>query len=383
MESPYWALSGSLLRTASFAIDGAAVTDYEPLYPLFLAGARMVTGDRVLLVQVIQLSVASLGAVFLYRLSLLLTGQGRAAMLAGVLFAIHPLLVRQAAAASDLALATTLLVAFGYAFVSMRGFAGAAMAGACIGLAVLTRSMTLPVLAGGAAVLIGSRRTTLVLPFVVAALLLIVPFVARNYLVSGTWWSTRNGMNLYIGNSPYTAALVPEKDLDLLQEVAVELVRRERPDLQEDDPSHSAEVDAFLGRRALDYMVERPLRTLGEKIMNVGYLMSPSLVPLHVATPDTRVVIAADGATTVEHSATRPLSEVVAYAVATTVMLLTAAAGIYQRRRLLRHDAILWVIAGTVIVVNAMYVPASRYAALMVFVLMFYSGVALARARST
>ena len=198
MESPYWALSGSLLRTASLAIDGTAVTDYEPLYPLFLAGARMLTGDRVLLVQVIQLSVASLGAVFLYRLSLLLTGQGRAAMIAGVLFAIHPLLVRQAAAASDLALATTLLVAFGYAFVSMRGFAGAAMAGACIGLAVLTRSMTLPVLAGGVAVLIGSRRTTFVLPFVVAALLLIVPFVGRNYLVSGTWWSTRNGMNLYI-----------------------------------------------------------------------------------------------------------------------------------------------------------------------------------------
>ena len=382
MESPYWALSDQLLRTGSFAISGTAVTDYEPLYPLFLAGARMLAGDRVMLVQVIQISVASLGALLLYRLSLLLTGQGRPAMIAGVLFAIHPLLVRQAAAASDLALATTLLVAFGYAFVSMRGFAGAVTAGVCIGLAVLTRSMTLPVLAGGVAVLIGARRTSLVLPFVVAAMLLIVPFVVRNYLVSGTWWSTRNGMNLYIGNSPYTAALLPEEDLDLLQDVAVAIVRRERPDLREDAPNHTAEVDAFLGRRALAYMMERPLRTLRDKIMNVGYLMSPSLVPLRIATPDTRVVIGADGASVV-HSESRPPGEVVAYAAATTVLLLTAAAGIYRRRRLLQHDAILWVIAGTVIMVSAMYVPASRYTALMSFVLMFYSGVALARVRST
>ena len=171
MESAYWALSGGLLRTASFVIDGATVTDYEPLYPLFLAGARMLAGDRVIVVQVIQIAVASLGALFLYHLSLLLTGQRRPSMIAGVLFAIHPLLVRQAAAPSDLALATTLLVTFAYAFVSIRGPAGAVTAGACIGLAVLTRSMTLPVLAGGVVVLIGTRRASLVLPFVVAATL--------------------------------------------------------------------------------------------------------------------------------------------------------------------------------------------------------------------
>jgi hypothetical protein len=77
-----------------------------------------------------------------------------------VLFAVHPMLVRQASAASDLSLATTLLVVVAYAFVSIRGVAGAEKAG---------------VLAGGVAILIAARRTTLVLPFVATAVPLIAP----------------------------------------------------------------------------------------------------------------------------------------------------------------------------------------------------------------
>jgi hypothetical protein len=381
-ESAYWSLSEQLVRTGTFTIDGSAVTDYEPLYPVFLAAARMLAGDRVILVQTLQAAVASLGAVFLYRLSLALTGSMRAATIGGVLFAVHPLLIRQASAASDLSLVTTVLVAFAYAFVSMRGVAGAAMAGAWIGLAVLTRSMTLPVLAGGVAALIVARRTILVLPFVFTAMALIAPFVMWNYTATGYAWPTRSGMNLYIGNSPYTSSLLPRDDLDLLQEEAIDVVARERPDLREDAPDYAAEADAFLGRRALGYMMERPLRTLREKVVNVGYLISPYLVPMRIATPDTRIVIGAGGVT-VEHSESRPRSEVAAYAAATTFVLLTAPVGIYVRRRLLKHDAILWAIAATFVVVNAVYVPATRYVAPMLFVLLFYSGVAVAQLRST
>jgi hypothetical protein len=189
-------------------------------------------------------------------------------------------------------------------------------------------------------------------------------------------------MNLYIGNSPYTAALLPHDDLDLLQEIAVTVIKRERPDLRDDASSYAADVDALLTRRAVAYMTERPWRTLRDKIVNVGYFVSPSLVPMHIASPDTRVVITGDVAA-VEHRAARPRSEVIAYAAATTGILVTAAAGIYTRRRRLHHDAVLWVIVGTVVVVNAIYVPASRYTAPMLFVLMFYSGVSLDRVRST
>ena len=163
--------------------------------------------------------------------------------------------------------------------------------------------------------------------------------------------------------------------------MAIAVVERERPDLLEDVPNHAAKVDAFLSRRALGYMMERPLRTMRDKVVNVGYLLSPYLMPLRIATPETRVKIGAEGVT-VEHAESRPLSEVVAYAAATTLVLPTAALGIFMRRRLLKHDAILWAIAGTFVVVSAVYVPATRYVAPMLFVLLFYSGVALARLRS-
>jgi hypothetical protein len=162
--------------------------------------------------------------------------------------------------------------------------------------------------------------------------------------------------------------------------LAVAEVARERPDLREDAPSYAADVDAILSRRALGYMMERPLRTLVDKVVNVGYLMSPYLVPMRIATPDPHVVVGAERIT-VEDSASRPRTEVVACAAATIFILLTAPVGMYGRRRLLADDAILWAVAGTFVAVNAVYVPASRYVAPMLFVLLLYSGVALARCR--
>jgi hypothetical protein len=381
IESAYWSISEHLARTGRLALNGAAVSDYEPLYLIFLAAARTLTGDRVFLVQILQVGLASLGAVFLYRLSFALTGSMRVATIAGALFAVHPLLVRQASAATDLWLATTLLVAFAWAFVTMRGTADAAVAGGWIGLAVLTRSMTLPVLAGGVALLLATRRIALVMPFVAASLLLIAPFAVRNYQVSGSWWPTRSGMALYVGNSPYSAALLPPEDLDLLQEMAAVQIARERPDLSPDAPEYPAAIDAFLTRRAVDYMMERPFLTLGQKLLNVAYLFSPTLVPSRIATPDTTVTIDPRGAAIVERSVPRPRVETIAHGVATTVILVTAAIGMYLRRRQLGDDALLWIVAAVFIVVNAVYVPATRYMAPMLFVMLFYSAVSLSQKR--
>ena len=71
--------------------------------------------------------------------------------------------------------------------------------------------------------------------------------------------------------------------------------------------------------------------------------------------------------------------EIVAYAVASLVLLVGCAAGVYLRRRELRRDAILWAIFATFAIVNAIYVPATRYTAPMQLVLIFYSAVAIAR----
>jgi hypothetical protein len=81
----------------------------------------------------------------------------------------------------------------------------------------------------------------------------------------------------------------------------------------------------------------------------------------------------------VESSVPRPRIEVVAYALASSFVLVAAVAGIWMRRHLLRGDAILWAIVATFTVVDALYVPASRYGAPATFVLLFYAAVALAR----
>ena len=381
IESAYWSISAHLARTGELAIDGAPVSDYEPLYLLFLAAARTLTGDRVIAVQILQVVIASLGAVCLYRLSLTLTSSKRTATVAGVLFALHPLLVRQASAAADLWLATTLLAAFASAFVSMRGTADAAVAGLWIGLAVVTRSMTLPILAGSVILLLATRKAAPAVALAAMAMLLVAPFIARNYQVGGSWWPTRSGMALYVGNSPYSAALLPSEDLDLLQVPAAALIAREQPNLTPDAPEYAATLDAFLTRRSVDYMMERPLATLGQKLLNVAYLFSPTLVPSRLATPETTVTIGPQGEVSVERSVPRPRAETIAYGVAATVVLVTAAVGVYLRRRRLGEDAVLWIVAGVFVVVNAVYVPATRYMAPMLFVMLFYSAVSLSQKR--
>ena len=130
------------------------------------------------------------------------------------------------------------------------------------------------------------RRPRAALAFSLATLIVACPLPIRNHLVNGSWWPTRSGLSLYIGNSPYTAALLPDQDLaSILQADALALVERERPNLSAAAREDAQAVDALLTRRALAYMTEHPFRTLGQKLRNVLYLFSPRLVPFHVATP--------------------------------------------------------------------------------------------------
>ena len=383
----YWTLAGSLLRTGTLAVNGAKVTDFEPLYPVFLAVCRAVAGDRVLIVQWLQIAVASAGTVFVYRLTRKLSGSTGAAAMAGLLFAAHPLLIRQAAALSDLAFVTTLLVIFADVFVDVSVASGfsragsigrAALAGGVLGLAALARFMVVPVAAFGCTILMIERRRMQAAAFIVAVLMLVAPWMIRNHRVNGSWWPTRGGMNLYIGNSPYTAALLPTYDLDLLQEIAAGQFQRARPDLSSSSPAYELELDRFLSAQARAHLALSPIRSLREKLLNVMYFLSPRLVPYDVAAPDTRVVVAPGQTVMVENSAARPRMEVWTYAIASGFVLITAAIGVFQRRRHLRHeDVILWSIFATLVVVSAVYVPASRYLAPTLFVLLFYSAVAL------
>jgi hypothetical protein len=362
-ENAYWTLADGLLRNGSLSIDGVKTTLYEPLYPMFLAAARIALG-RIVWVDLLQVAVTSFGMVLVHRLAFRLTRDGRVALVAAALYAIDPLLVRQAATRTESALFTTLLIAFASAFVDAATWAGAAMAGAWLGLAVLTRTTAVPLILLAPGVLVASRRVAHAVALFIAAVLVVLPLPLRNQAVNGAWWPTRSGVNLYIGNSPRTDVLLPYEDLDLLQVDADRVLHERRPDI-DTLPASSAErvADVVLTDEALRFMTARPLHTVTQKIVNVGYVFSPRIVPYR------------------QDGRARSLGDVVVFALYSTIVMLCAIVGVYVRRRSLREDAILWCIATTVVVVTVIYVPATRYRAPMEFVLAFYAAAAWSHSR--
>jgi hypothetical protein len=374
---PAFGLADSLLRDGVLGFNGTPSAAFEPVYPFFLAVARVSFGDQIVLIQLLQVCVASIGAPLLYYLALRLNASRIAATLAAVLFAIHPLLIKQASAASDLPLATTIVIAFVLAFVASRTVSGAAIAGAVLGLAVLTRSMMAPLVVLSAAILLARGHRLGALALTLAAMAVTGPMLVRNYILTGSVSATRSGVNLYIGNSPHSASLLPTYDLDLLEPEAYERFVAARPGIDQDAPSFDAAFDALLTHLAVRHMLADPGRTVRQKLLNVAYFLSPRIAPFRISSRDTRVIIDENGVARAVDSVARSPIEVWAYGATSALLLAGTLLGVVRRRGNWSDDAILWAVALTVICVNAIYVPATRYIAPMLFVMMFYTAVAL------
>jgi hypothetical protein len=379
-DSDYWTLSDSLLRDGSLGFGGIPTTAFEPGYPLFLAMARVLVGHRVLLVQVIQCSVAACGAIFLYRLATSLTGTRRVGAIAAVLYAGYPLLVRHSPDGTDAALMTTLLIAFAAEFVTGAAPRRAAQAGIWLGLAVLTRAMALPLIALAAAVhwWNGDRRSAAALA--ATALVVIAPYAVRNYALNGSLLPTRSGLNLFISNSAYTASIFPDYGPDILGDYAQSVLDRPAHALLPESPALERERDAAWTRLALQEMRRHPLRTASLKARNVLYFFSPRLVPYHEPTDATRILLGENGQFIVENSPPRRIMHQLLYAVSYTPVLALAVAGVWLRRRDIGRDAILWCVVVTFVAAHAVYFPTTRYRVPIEFVLLFFASVALDRA---
>jgi hypothetical protein len=379
LEGSYLALADSLVSSGVLGFGGVPSTSFEPIYPAFLAAGRMLLGDRTLAIQIVQACLAAAGAALTCRLALRLTSSRRTAAIAGLMFALHPLLIRQAAAATDLGVTAAMLAGFAASFVAIGGTWSAAATGAWLGLTVLTRSMTVPLVALSAVILAARRQFREAAALSFTAIVFIAPMVARNFALSGAPWPGRSGINLFIGNSPHTSALLPTYDLDLLEADAYDRFIRASPHAASDGGSDAA-FDAFLTGEAIRYMAEHPWATARQKLLNVAYMLSPRITPYEVSGRQTRLRVEDGRVLGVEGSVRRHGSEIAAHAVTSLVLLVGGAAGVYRRRRaLVRSDAILWAIFGTFVVINAVYVPATRYTGPMQFVLIFYAAVAFAR----
>ncbi len=374
----YWDASTSLLDDGSLSSGGVRTALLEPLYPLFLAAMRWLLGDRPLLVQVAQALVASAGAVWLYLLTLTLTSRKRPALAAAALFAVYPLLVRHAVDGTESALVTTLLIAFTFQFVTIRSVAGAAAAGAWLGLAILTRAVALPLIVAAPLVsVLRNGRPERGLMVAVAALLVVAPAGFRNYTLNGSVLPARVGLNLFKANCEYAPGVVADYGPDILLAYAESRLAAEGLLDLPDTPKSERLQDAAYRRMALAEIRRHPFDTLLLKIRNVFDFFSPTLIPRRQATEATTIRLLESGQAIVEHTIERPLFHRVTYSTSYGAVLVLAAAGLYARRRRLSEDAILWCIVLTFAAVYAVFVPTTRYRVPVDFVLLFYAGLGL------
>jgi hypothetical protein len=377
---PYWLWSDQLLAGGPFGFGGAHGTDFEPIYPLFLAAARIVSRDHVIGVQLLQVAVSSVGAIFLCRLVNVLTGRSGIAMFSAMLYAVDLLLVKQSVGQSPFVVVTTLLIAFAYAFVTATTTAPIVVAGLILGLLVLTRTATLPLLVGVVVILAAQRQARHALAATLAALVVIVPWSLRSYSVNGSWWPTRSGLNLFISSLPASERLVPDYDPDLLEPMAEPVIAAELQRANDDSPAAAREIDDILTKRALSNLSADPLRAVEARGRNLVHYFWPPLVPYYVQGPRTHIVIDASGEVAVVDGVSRSRAEVLVYSAYYALVLLAAIVGAIGRRHvLLRSDAILMWILATFALTHAVYFPATRYRAPIIFVLLFYAAVTFDR----
>jgi hypothetical protein len=359
-EGDYWQLSTSLLSNGTLALDGVRTARYEPLYPLFLAGARAVSGGSMLGAQIVQCAAAATGGVFMFLLARKLAGE-RVAWYSAFLFAVHPLLIRHTADLSESALTRMLLLVFAAAFVRAETTGMAIGAGVGLGLAALTRAVVLPIAAPAAMVLAGRGSRSRGAWLLAATVVTTTPMLARDYAINGTLLPGRSGVNLFIGNNDYAFALLPEHSPDILQHYA-------------DQTSTSDRDLEALGWR---WMAEHPVKAMVLKARNFWYFVSPFLVPSRLLLPETTITMGPAGGVAVTGAPLRPASERLLFTGFSTAVLALAAAGILSRRSDLAQDAILWCVFLSFAAVYSLYFPATRYTAAVAFVPIFYAAAGL------
>ncbi len=236
-EPAYHALALHLLKGEGFIGKAGQPTAWRtPGLPLVLATVYRITGDNPSHARILLATLASLTAVALYGLALLLFGRRSIALLSGFGWALLPtshrmsgLLLGEPLAAFCLTIGLLLAV---YA-QRRRSCVLAAAAGFVLGYAVLTRVFLLFGLAGPVIWLIVQRRRREAIVLSFAVLLLLGAWGVRNAVRLGTFTLSTQTANMWLGNNAWTRGswyrdMAPQlaslrqrhPDLDTLEEAA-------------------------------------------------------------------------------------------------------------------------------------------------------------------
>jgi 4-amino-4-deoxy-L-arabinose transferase-like glycosyltransferase len=222
---------------------GDKVFYQAPLYPYFLAVLKLLVGDDLWRIRLVQIAIGSIacGILFLAGRAFFSRTTG---VVAGLLLAIYPPaiffdgLIQKA----NLGLLWTVLLLLALARARARpGWRTFALAGIPLGLLMLTREETIllvPVL-GAWSVLATpgtsvARRARSTLGFAAGLALVLLPVLVRNAAVGGEFALTTSqaGSNFYIGNNPsangtYVPLVPGRQNTEFERKDAFDLAERE------------------------------------------------------------------------------------------------------------------------------------------------------------
>lgn len=378
----YYALATSLVQEHRFAIDGEATTHIEPLYPAVLAGLQFLFGDSPVALLLVQIAMASAAGVLLFGLTRDQTGDERSAWAAALLYAASPYLIRQSVSFMEVTLTIALLIAASWRIRAIATASQAAAIGILLAAIVLTRASLAPVVVCG--LIVVARREGAARAVVAAGVFAACagPWMAFSRATEGSALPARIGDNLYVSTSALAEPIVPRYNVDLLMPLVDELVRDEMA-RRGVTTYRRIDGDRLLLELTADYVRAQPLRALGLKLRNLAYIFQPRLLPFYERRGMATLV---DGRVQIPEQGRRPFVFEAAAAGYQTILIAAGVAGLVTRRRKLRDDAFLLIVAGSVVAVNAIFFPTSRLLAPMTFVWMFYAGTAVsyfARGRSS
>ena len=204
-----------LVENGSYPAVGGLNFFRAPLYPLFMAAIWSVTGESVFAVKIVQSVLHALTVLMIFRTARLLSGSTLVALIAGMLFAVNPFFLYQAAAIQTEALHTFLMVLAMMLLVKMivsdDGFdlKTAAAAGVAFGLGALCKNSPLGiciVLAVVTAAICYRRKNSFAAPaiMVVAMFAAILPWSFYNLKTRGEFIliNDSSGFIPWIGNHP-------------------------------------------------------------------------------------------------------------------------------------------------------------------------------------
>jgi 4-amino-4-deoxy-L-arabinose transferase-like glycosyltransferase len=257
-----------------------------PLYPLILAGLYALFGHHYAVALGVQVLIGGLSAAALVVVGRQLSGTLAASILAGCLFACHPLLIFAAGLLYSETIYLFLLLLFTYSCLKMAEGQGkkgwAVVAGLLLGASVLMKpNLLLFPLAVGLWLWIALRsfRRALWLGALVAlaTLIVVLPWTWRNYRVSGALVpvSANSGLNLWQGNHPEAdGAAYPLAQVDPLpgySEVEKDGIYRQWA--VEEIRAHPGRVLARIPRKLAKFFAPLETSNRGRIPVRLGFLV--------------------------------------------------------------------------------------------------------------